>query len=297
MTEIRRTTRRQFLRQSACAAVGMTALGHTIFDLQRIAAAATARRRLQVPRLRLPLRRQRRQQRPRADAGGDYARLRRGARRPGAAAELAAAAAPARPPPGDARQWGLHPSLTGLQGLFNGGKRGAWSPTSGRCVAPLTRDRVPQPQRRRCRRSSSRTATRPVHWQTSLPDQPARTGWGGRTADLLHSLNENASISMSISLAGTNTFQVGNVVTQYQVSPEGPVGLTSYVPADQGSDPRRTPSAPARQELRQPFRARLQRRSSQPRARQPGAALGSPGRRAGDHHRRSRTPTSARSSR
>ena len=38
MTEIR-STRRQFL-QTACAAVGMTALGNTIFDLQRIAAAA-----------------------------------------------------------------------------------------------------------------------------------------------------------------------------------------------------------------------------------------------------------------
>src|SRR6185436_5273619 len=41
---------------------------------------------------------------------------------------------------------------------------------------------------------------------------------------------------MSISLAGSNTFQVGKVVTQYQVSSEGPVGLSSYVPADQGAD-------------------------------------------------------------
>src|SRR5437763_14204433 len=41
MTEIRRSTRRQFLGHSACAAVGMTALANTIFDLRRIAAAAT----------------------------------------------------------------------------------------------------------------------------------------------------------------------------------------------------------------------------------------------------------------
>ena len=40
MTEIRRPTRRQFIRQSACAAVGMTAAANTLFDLQRIAAAA-----------------------------------------------------------------------------------------------------------------------------------------------------------------------------------------------------------------------------------------------------------------
>jgi len=33
-------TRRQFLRRSACAAVGMTAVYNTLFDLRRIAAAA-----------------------------------------------------------------------------------------------------------------------------------------------------------------------------------------------------------------------------------------------------------------
>ena len=105
----------------------------------------------------------------------------------------------------------------------------------GPLVAPVTRQEF-----------LSRTAAVPpqlfshsdqtVHWQTSLPDQPSRTGWGGRAADLLQSLNENARISMAISVAGTNTFQVGNVVTQYQVSPEGPVGLSSYVPAAQGAD-------------------------------------------------------------
>ena len=34
-------------------------------------------------------------------------------------------------------------------------------------------------------------------------------GWGGRLADLLHGLNEDAEISMGISLAGTNDFQAG----------------------------------------------------------------------------------------
>jgi len=105
----------------------------------------------------------------------------------------------------------------------------------GPLVAPLTRDEflrggaaVP-PQ---LFSHSDQT----THWQTSLPDQPARTGWGGRAADLVHSLNANPGISMSISLAGTNTFQVGEVVTQYQVAPEGPVGLDSYVPAAAGED-------------------------------------------------------------
>jgi len=230
----RGTTRRQFLGRTACAAVGMTALGHTIFDLQRIAAAATLAdskslvciflyggndgNNVVVP-----------------TGAGDYAQyasIRSGLALPQSSLlplHLLAQTSL------DPRQWGLHPSLKGIQGLFNAG-RAALVGNVGPLVAPLSRDEylnhsvaVP-PQ---LFSHSDQT----VHWQTSLPDQPAKTGWGGRTADLLRSLNENARISMSISVAGTNTFQVGNVVTQYQVSPDGPVGLTSYVPADQGSNP------------------------------------------------------------
>lgn len=230
----RGTTRRQFLGRTACAAVGMTALGHTVFDLQRIAAAATLAdskslvciflyggndgNNVVVPTL--------------AGDYAQYATTRSGLALPQSSLLPLNLLAPT---PGDSRQWGLHPSLKGVQGLFNAG-RAALVGNVGPLVAPLTRDdylnhsvAVP-PQ---LFSHSDQT----VHWQTSLPDQPAKTGWGGRTADLLRSLNENARISMSISVAGTNTFQVGNVVTQYQVSPDGPVGLTSYVPADQGSNP------------------------------------------------------------
>ncbi len=141
---------------------------------------------------------------------------------------------PLETPAGDPRTWAMHPNLPKLRGMFNGG-RAAVVANVGPLVAPLTKDEY-----------LNHTAAVPpqlfshsdqtVHWQTSLPDQPAKTGWGGRAADLLRSLNENAQISMSISLAGSNTFQVGNVVTQYQVSSEGPQGLASYVPASQGAD-------------------------------------------------------------
>jgi uncharacterized protein (DUF1501 family) len=70
-------------------------------------------------------------------------------------------------------------------------------------------------------------ADQQVQWQTSVPDQKSRTGWGGRSADLLRSLN-SGNISMSVSLAGTNTFQVGEDVLQYQVRPWGSVGLSGY---------------------------------------------------------------------
>ncbi|MFL6193554.1 MAG: DUF1501 domain-containing protein [Thermoanaerobaculia bacterium] len=232
-TGSRRTTRRQFLRRSACAAVGMTAAANTLFDLRRIAAAAPLDEAKSLVCVFLyggndgnnvivPAQ------------GSDYAQY------AAARANLALPQSsllplrPLTPALGDSREWGLHPSLPGVQSLFNSG-RAALVGNVGPLVAPLTREEY----------LSHSVAVPPqlfshsdqtVHWQTSLPDQPARTGWGGRTADLLRSLNGNAQVSMSISVAGTNTFQVGNVVTQYQVSPEGPVGLLSYVPASEGAD-------------------------------------------------------------
>src|SRR5436305_4594254 len=121
MSNNRGTTRRQFLGRTACAAVGMTALGHTIFDLQRIAAAATLAdskslvciflyggndgNNVVVP-----------------TGAGDYAQYastRSGLALPQSSLlslNLLSAT------PGDSRQWGLHPSLKGIQGLFNAGR-------------------------------------------------------------------------------------------------------------------------------------------------------------------------------
>jgi uncharacterized protein (DUF1501 family) len=127
---------------------------------------------------------------------------------------------------GDGSDFGFHPNLPELQALFNQGHLGIVS-NVGTLVAPITRAQylsggaaVP-PQ-------LFSHADQSVQWQTSVPDQPARTGWGGRMGDVLHSLNGNSQISLSISIAGTNTFEVGNTVLPYNVSSDGSVGLTGF---------------------------------------------------------------------
>ena len=142
-----------------------------------------------------------------------------------------------------------------------------------------------------------------VHWQTSLPDQPATTGWGGRMADL-HATRSTrrAEISMSMSLGGTNTFQVGDVVTQYQVSPDGgdrPLAgyYHGHAVAPSAVDRDRALLA---QELRQPLRARLPRRlraRARPGPRCCADAAGVDATAACPIGRCSPTPTSAASSR
>ena len=71
-----------------------------------------------------------------------------------------------------------------------------------------------------------------TEWQTSLPDQPVSTGWGGRIAELVHDANpKNGSLDVlatCITVAGANTFQIGPSVQQYSVSSTGGViALTS----------------------------------------------------------------------
>ncbi len=72
-----------------------------------------------------------------------------------------------------------------------------------------------------------------TQWQTSIPDQPPSTGWGGRMADLLHSANPSNPtsgldvLSTCITIAGTNTFEVGGSVQQYAVGTGGIVTLSN----------------------------------------------------------------------
>lgn len=64
-------------------------------------------------------------------------------------------------------------------------------------------------------------------WQSSIPDKPFTSGWGGRLADMLdgvHNTDPNA-LSMMVSVNGFNSFQVG---IQQQPYVMGANGVTSF---------------------------------------------------------------------
>ncbi len=133
---------------------------------------------------------------------------------------------PITPKTSDGRTYSLHPSLVELHNLFANGQA-ALMANVGTLVAPVTRatylNRSVQLPPQLFSHADQQT-----QWQTSWPDSPQGSGWGGRMADLLSSLNGSAKVSMGISLAGTNTFEVGNVVSAYQISPYGAPGLSGF---------------------------------------------------------------------
>jgi uncharacterized protein (DUF1501 family) len=228
-------TRRDFLRQASCAAVGTWALTSTIRDLRLINAAMAAQGPVSGYKALVCL----------FLSGGndsnnwvvptdsttyaDYTSIRGNLALPQSAL-LTMRTGPSMGDPAytdaDGHTYGFHPSCPELQTLFGEDKL-ATVFNVGTLVRPITRAQW----------LANATGSRPpqlfshsdqvTQWQTSIPDQPPATGWGGRVADLLNSVaNPAGKISMSVSLNGANTFEIGNLVSQYHVSTAGAVTLS-----------------------------------------------------------------------
>lgn len=122
----------------------------------------------------------------------------------------------------------LHPSLSGLQTLFNQ-QRVALVANVGTLTQPISRAQwnagrptVSTPQQL-FSHSDQQTA-----WQTGLPDRPSSTGWQGRIGDLLaSSYNPGSGVSMAMSVAGNNILQSGVSTIQYQLTTDGAVRVAA----------------------------------------------------------------------
>lgn len=140
----------------------------------------------------------------------------------------------------DGNTYGLHPSCPELQTLFGEGKLALLFNT-GTLVFPITRAQYLSGATAKPPQLFSH-ADQQTQWQTSVPDQPPTTGWGGRCADLLNAVQPNAPISLMVTLAGANTFEVGNIVAQYSVSTSGAVSLSLPGTPSGGASTNRLPA-------------------------------------------------------
>ena len=228
-------TRRSFFRHAACAAVGTIALKATIRDLRLINSVMAQSgisdykalvcvflnggndsNNLIIPTI--------------PEEYASYATLRTPVLAIPNATGSPATALSLSPLNSDGHSYGFHPACPGLRTLFNEGKS-ATVFNVGTLVYPMTRVQF-----------SANSVARPpqlfshsdqqIQWQTSIPDRPPSSGWGGRVTDIIHGAGVNAGgqISMAVSLAGSNTWQRGDVYQQYSVSTGGAIQLTGNVP-------------------------------------------------------------------
>lgn len=125
--------------------------------------------------------------------------------------------------------FGLHPSLgatDGLQAMWNA-KNLAFVTNVGTLITPLSKAQylaasAAKPQ------SLFSHIDQQLQWQASLSDAPSSTGWGGRLADQLATLNTGSSIPTSISTAGNNLFVTGNATRALAIPTSGSFGLSGF---------------------------------------------------------------------
>ena len=115
------------------------------------------------------------------------------------------------------RTFGIHPSLPGMQEMFNDGAL-SFIANVGTLIEPINRDEFYNGLKKVPLGLYSH-ADQAQHWQTSVPHGRVSTGWGGKISDILQAANSNQKISMSMSLSGSNVFQTGNQTVEYALDP------------------------------------------------------------------------------
>lgn len=117
----------------------------------------------------------------------------------------------------DPVQYGLHPSMAAARPLFENGRLAVMANT-GALIEPVTKadyqnNRVRLPPQLFSHNDQQ-------NFVQSLLGS-AESGWAGRAADIMQSMNTNQRLSMNISLNGNNIWQSGDEVVPYSVSGAG----------------------------------------------------------------------------
>ncbi len=141
---------------------------------------------------------------------------------------------PLAPHISDAFPYAIHPScgdhnsLPGMQSLYASGNL-AFVSNVGTLAERLTKTQYSNNLVMRPRGLYSH-ADQVQQWHTSVTTQSRSLGWAGSAADLLHAGNTSAKVSMNISLSGNNLWQTGNKLFAYSIGTSG-----STLPSDYNS--------------------------------------------------------------
>ena len=120
---------------------------------------------------------------------------------------------------GGPANYGLHPAMPEIAGLFNSGKAAIVANVGSLLVSDHA-SRVSRTARCRRRRSSSRTTIRPTSGRPRARTMRTRTG-GAAASPTCCTRRTQGQVPMSITLSGQNRFQRGAVVNQFSVDSWG----------------------------------------------------------------------------
>lgn len=117
----------------------------------------------------------------------------------------------------DGTPYGLNPGLAAIHPLWAQGKLAVLA-NAGMLVQPVTRTQflanaVPVPT------NLFSHSDQTQQMQSGVPSTSGGTGWGGRAADLVQTLNGSSSFPAAVSIAGPSLFCTGNVIRSASLFP------------------------------------------------------------------------------
>lgn len=133
---------------------------------------------------------------------------------------------PISPASSGSPDFGLHPAMGGIQGLFDAGNA-AFVTNVGPLVAPTTKDQY-----------FNKSVTLPPQlfshndqqdqWNSLRGNVPSKTGWAGRMADLIRDGVAGQQMATNASLFGSSLFQSADETVAYVMGPGGPVQFQGF---------------------------------------------------------------------
>ncbi|MGI9243268.1 MAG: DUF1501 domain-containing protein, partial [Verrucomicrobiales bacterium] len=128
---------------------------------------------------------------------------------------------------GDGRSYGLHPSAPGLKSMFDDDEL-AFIANVGTLAEPTTKASYAGGLGSKLPAGLFSHSDQQRQWHTAFPDRSALSGWIGRMQDVLLSHNGDNTFASSISLSGIPLMQAGGSVLPYGIGPNGSKGLEDW---------------------------------------------------------------------
>ncbi len=114
------------------------------------------------------------------------------------------------------KTYGVHQAMPNVQSMFNSGDLSFIS-NIGTLIEPVIDANDYYNGNKQLPLGLYSHSDQIMQWQTSVPQSRSAVGVGGRIADMIHSMNTIPEISMNISLSGKNRFQAGNTIAEYSI--------------------------------------------------------------------------------
>ena len=126
----------------------------------------------------------------------------------------------------DGAQYGLHPSMGGIQSLFETGQA-AFVANVGPLVEPTTRDQYLNKSVIVPTQLFSHNDQQ-AQWHSLKGANTSKTGWAGRMADLIRTNVTDQQMATNASLNGTSLFQSGDETVAYVMGQNGPLQFEGF---------------------------------------------------------------------